>query len=282
MNIRDIKNSWIFLTVVIASLYFITGEISFLFSLENSIVTICIFFAEGISLTAVIIFGKRAILGVFLGQLILALNGGLSFGSSVGISLVNSIELVIALVVLEKYNFDRRLLRIRDLNILFLTIIFVLQPFSSFFGNMVLLSSSVIESSNFFESLFSWWFGNLMGQLLIVPMLLSIYQNIRQIYISKTLLVVLLFITINYAFIVLLDIENIALLFSFMIPLVILISRHDGLYYAGISILVIAITSLYTSKIGVGIFTSGSITDNLININFYILAHIVIIYTHGI
>jgi len=280
--LKFIQNDMFILTISMTLLYFITGKISFYFSLENSIVTICIFFAEGISLVSAMIFGKRAILGVFIGQFLLAFDGGLGIFSSLGISTINSIELVIALYIFKKYNFDMRLLKLRDLNILFITIIFVLQPFSSFFGNIVLLSSSVIDISDYPMSLFSWWFGNTMGQLLIVPMILAIYNNIENTTISKIIWIVILFVTLNYSFIILLHIENIALLFSFMIPLVLLVSRYDGLYYAGISIFIIALTSLYSAKIGVGIFSNDTMQNNLININFYILAHIVILYTHGV
>jgi signal transduction histidine kinase len=279
---REFKGSWIFATMILALLYFIAGKISFYFSLENSIVTICIFFAEGISLTSAILFGRRAIAGVFIGQFLLAFSGELSLISSIAIAMINSIELLIALYIFKRYKFDKKMSTIRDLRILFLTIIVVLQPFSSFFGNLVLLGASSVDSSNFLESLFSWWFGNIMGQLLVVPMLLAIYNNLRDTTISKIIWVIVLFITINYSFIILLHIDNIALLFSFMIPLVLLVSRYDGLYYAGISVFVIAITSLYSAKIGMGIFANSSMVDNLININFYILAHIVILYTHGI
>ena len=282
MNIKSITNNYMSLTIVIALLYFITGKISFFFSLENSIVTLCIFFAEGISLASVILFGRKAILGVFIGQFLLALNSDLSFLSSFGVAIINALELLIAFNIFTRYNFDKQMLTIRDLKILFLTIIFVLQPFSSFFGNIVLLSSSALDLSSFLWSLFSWWFGNTMGQMLIVPMILAIYQYREQARVLKILLIVLTFVILNYSLIILLDIHNIALLFSFMIPLVLLVSRRNGLYYAGISVFVIAVTSLYTSKLGIGIFASESITDNLININFYILAHIIILYTHGI
>lgn len=270
------------LTITIALLYFASAKISFYFSLDNSIVTICIFFAEGISLASAIIFGKRAVIGVFVGQFLLALDGGLGIASSLAIATTNSTELLIALYIFKKYDFDIRLLRLRDLNILFITIIFVLQPFSSLFGNAVLLISGVIEISEYSTSLFSWWFGNMMGQLLIAPMILAIYNNIDDTTIPKTLWIMMLFVTLNYSFIILLHIENIALLFSFMIPLVLIVSRYDGLYYAGISVFIIAITSLYSAKIGIGIFSNDTMQNNLININFYILAHIIILYTHGV
>ncbi len=277
-----LRENILLLTITMAILYFVSGKISFYFSLENSIVTICIFFAEGISLAFVILFGKRAILGVFIGQLLLALSNGLHPLSSIAISTINSTELLLALYILRRYNFDRRLLKLRDLHILFLTIAFILQPFSSILGNLVLISSSIIDLSSMPNSIFAWWFGNTMGQLLITPMVLVLYKNIKEIRISKTIWVIVSFFIFNYSFIRLLDIENVVLLFSFMIPLVLLVSRNDGLYYASISLFVITLTSLYTAKMGLGIFANDTIVNNLININFYILAHILILYMHAV
>jgi len=277
-----LRENTILLSITMAIFYFVSGKISFYFSLENSIVTICIFFAEGISLAFVILFGKRAIIGVFIGQLLLALSNGLHPISSIAISSINSIELLIALYVFRRYRFDRRLLKLRDLHILFLTITFILQPFSSILGNIVLLSSSIIDLHSMPSSIFAWWFGNTMGQLLVTPMILVLYSNIKKANIFKTIWIVVVFFIFNYSFITLLNIENVVLLFSFMIPLVLLVSRKDGLYYASISIFVIAVTSLYTAKMGLGIFANDTVANNLININFYILALVLILYIHGI
>jgi len=249
---------------------------------KNSIVTISIFFAEGIALASVLILGKKALMGIFLGQLILALSSDLSISASIFISIINTTEAFLALKVLKYFNFNIQFKKIKDLYTLFLVIIFILQPFSALFGNFVLLSSSIIEPSHFFQSFFSWWFGNAMGQFLATPLILFIYANYKKIKIFKLFIYGLFFATLNYLLIDVLLIENLALLLSILVPLVMLLSRYEGLCYTLFAILMIALTSLYATTLNIGIFTKGLPIDNLININFYILAHILISLINGI
>jgi signal transduction histidine kinase len=77
-------------------------------------------------------------------------------------------------------------------------------------------------------------------------------------------------------------IDNLALLLSVIVPLVMLLGRYEGLEYTLFAILMIALTSLYTTTNDIGIFSNSSAMDNLININFYILAHILISLINGI
>ncbi|NPA60014.1 MAG: GHKL domain-containing protein [Epsilonproteobacteria bacterium] len=268
--------------LLVAIFYFLSGKISFYLSMENSIVTISIFFAEGVALASVLLFGKKVLPGVFLGQLILAISSDLNTTASILISIVNTAEAFIALRLLTALKFDIKFNKIRDLYILFLVIMFVLQPFSALFGNLVLLSSSVIEPIEFFKSFFSWWFGNVMGQFLVTPMLILLYINYKSVNILKFLLYGLFFAVFNYTLIGIFMIDNLALLLSIMVPVIMLHSRYNGLCYTLFAILMIALTSLYTTTIGLGIFANSAPIDNIININFYILAHILISLINGV
>lgn len=280
-TINHTLKSKYFPAFVVAILYFFLGKISYYFALEYSIVTISIFFSEGIALAAVIIYGKRVIPGIFFGQFFLALSVGGAFTPAFLIALTNSFEALLAIWFLKKMKFDKRFFRLKDVYILFAAIIFILQPFSSFFGSLILKSFSIITDS-FMDILFAWWFGNIMGQLLMVPMILLLYENKHKLSSINIIFVSILFIVLNYFFICILHIDNIALLFSVMIPLIMLLSRSMGLHYAGIAVLAITISSLYMSRVNIGIFTDNTTVNNLININFYILAHIIILYIHGV
>jgi len=268
-------------SIAIMVLYFIMGKLSFYFAFESSIVTITIFFPEGIALASVLLFGKKVIPGIFLGQFILALNMGLDSAPAFFIAMTNALEAMLALYVFQKLHFNKRLLTLKDIYLLFFLILFILQPFSALLGTLTLQIFSLIKDS-FFHTMFIWWFGNSMGQLLLVPMLLIVYENRKKITIRDMTLTVILFSVSNYYLITVLEVDNIALLLSIMIPMIILVARYIGLHYAGIAVLVITISSLYMSRIGIGIFTTDTTLNNLININFYILAHIVIVYIHGV
>jgi hypothetical protein len=137
---------------LMAFLYFLFGKLSFIISSDNQIVTIVIFFAEGISLAGALIFGRAIIMGVFLGQLLLAISSNLAFIPSLLISAINAIELFIAIYLFDKFNLKRSLDSLRDVFGLSILILFVLQPFSAIFGNLVLYIFDIVSTQKLFYS----------------------------------------------------------------------------------------------------------------------------------
>ncbi len=275
-------NKDMFKILLIAILYFIGGKISFYLSLENSIITLSIFFAEGIALASVLLFGKKVLVGIFLGQLILALSSDLNTFASIFIATINTLEALMAINIFKFFDFDNNFNKIKDLYILFLVIMFILQPFSALFGNLVLLASSIIEPNEFIKSFFSWWFGNVMGQFLVTPLILLLFNDYKSINFLKLAIYGLFFAILNYTLISIFMINSLALLLSIIIPIIMLLGRYEGLCYSLFAILMIALTSLYTTHIDVGIFSNSTPTNNIININFYILAHILISLINGL
>jgi integral membrane sensor domain MASE1 len=166
-------------TLFIAAVYFALGKLSFLDASQNSIITIVIFTAEGFALASAILYGKKVWPGIFIGQFLLAVSMDMQILPAMGIAAVNSVEAVIAVVLFEKFKLNKSLTTKRDVVGLAMLILFVLQIFSALFGNIILLSSSIITGNQFLSSFFSWWFGNSMGQLLVTPFLLydGIYND---------------------------------------------------------------------------------------------------------
>jgi integral membrane sensor domain MASE1 len=270
-----------FITLFVAIGYFLAGKLSFSLLHMHNIVTIVIFASEGIAFASALFFGKKVWLGIFLGQFILAQSTGLPFFPSLEISAINAIEIIIGVILFDKYQFNRRLISLKDVLGLLLIIIFVLQPFSAFFGNMVLLMHHITTTQNYISSLFSWWFGNIMGQLLFTPSILLLLLNHKKISIPQYLLYGLSFAIFLYIIEIELALENLSLLLSFTIPVVILIVSKKGLTYGTLLTNMVAIVSSYSVYLGVGAFSLASTIDNVININFFILAHISVAFIAG-
>jgi signal transduction histidine kinase len=267
----------------ITLLYFLSGKLSLYLSVENSVISLAIFFAEGISLAAVLIYGKNVWPGIFIGQMILSLSTGMDIAPALYIAAVYSSEAILAYYLFNYFQFDRELNTLFDLYLLFALIIFVLQPFSALFGNLGLVMFSVNDASMFLANLFSWWFGNMVGQVLVVPMLLVLYRERDSINYRLFRLVNLFFILFCYLIFFFSPIKNLTLLLSITIPLVILIMANTGFVYAMSSILILTLASLLSMHLGVGPFiTASDSIDNLFNISFYIFAHIFVIYVHGV
>ena len=274
------KSSYFIQLTIIALTYYVAGTLSFSISNENNIVTIVIFASEGISLAGTLIYGKRILPAIFIGQFFLAYNS-MSMTTALGVATINSLEVILAYKLFYYFKLNRELSTLKDVLGLIALITFILQPFSAILGNSILLYSSVITTDEFFNTLFSWWFGNTMGQILFTPMLLLLYLHYKDEELIEITLVALFFIAISYFFQILIPIHNLSLLLSITLPLILFLSSYRGLHYATFATTVIALTSVYFTHLGIGSFVQGKLIDNIINLNFYFLSQMLLVLIVG-
>lgn len=272
----------IFRNIIIALLYFITGKISFMLFTQDAIVTLNIFIPEGIALACVLIYGPKIIPGIFLGQFLLAIN--VSLFASIGIAISNSLEAFIAYKLFNYFRLNKELISIRDYIGLLLLIILILQPFSAIFGNLVLLIGGISSVKNIFQDIFFWWFSNSLGQLFMTPMILLYYFNRSKFdifKIIKNISIILFFGILNYILQVKLGINNVALLLALTLPITIYLSTIN-ICCATLAVLSLVLTTLYFFHMNEGSFVGNTKVNDIININFFILNHIILVPLIGI
>lgn len=262
--------------ILMAAIYFIAGKLSFLISVESAIVTIVMFAAEGFALAGILIFGKRLWLGIFIGQFLIGYSVDMGVLASLSIASINSLEAILAFYLFNRFKLDRSLLRLKDIVGLSALIFLVLQPFSSLLGNSALLGFDIIDRSNYFESIFSWWFGNSMGQLLITPFLLYFYSKYKDTNIFEFIANTIFFLVLGYISIIYLDIRYLALLLSVTMPFVIYISSTKDLHYATFGVIIIALISIGSTHLNIGLFSGEDLTNNIVSLNFYILSQMLL------
>jgi signal transduction histidine kinase len=261
-------------------IYLLSGKLSLSILEEHNIVTVVIFFSEGFALAAAIIYRINILPGIFLGQFFLGIKI-LGLVPSLGIAFINTIEALIAIQLFYKFNLNRKLKETKDIFGLIILIIFILQPFSAILGNITLLLFSIITWDEYFYSLFSWWFGNSMGQILLTPMLLYLYAYLKKKDILEFSLVGLFFGLFSYLFQVIVPIHNTSLLLSVTLPPILYLSSVRGLHYATFSIVIIALITLYLTHYQMGVFIQGTAINNIINLNFYFLSQILLVLIIG-
>jgi len=268
------------LVVLLAFLYFITG----IFSLELlngvNIVNLGIFAPEGIALAFALYFGKRVIPGIFIGQFILAYSNDVNIFAIFEISLINSLEAFLAIILFSKFKINNKLEHLRDVLALIIMIVFVLQTFSAFFGSMALLAHTPLVFSQLKDTLFSWWFGNLMAQILITPFLLLFFTHYKKIDFFNYFLYALVYGL--YSCSLELFIGNPFLLLALNIPIIIYISEYKGIIYGALMSVILALVTSCSIYVGINIFQSNSMSENIINYNLFVLVHAVIILVVGI
>jgi signal transduction histidine kinase len=278
---RSVDLTSIIMILVMALLYFMTGKISLGIASENYIVTIVIFAAEGFALAGVLIFGKKVLPGIFLGQFVLALSEHIPVLPAMGVSAVNTIEAFIAWNIFQYFQFNKRLRHPKELFTLFFTIAFVLQPFSALSSTFILYLSSIVKPEDFLSTLFSWWFGNTLGQMLWTPLLLLLYTERKKIHYLELFLFILLFLLYAWLVFTILPIDNLSISIILTLPIAVYVTIKKGLLYASVMIVILAMVSILSTYMHTGIFSRMSMMDNIININFYILSHILIVLGIG-
>jgi len=264
-------------------LYFLAGLLCFTIYRQDSVVTLTAFLPEGFALAGVLIYGPRIIPGIFLGQLLLALNTGIGWLPAGGIALVNSLEALIAYRLSRSAQLDIQLKSVRDLMLLVGMILLILQPFSSILGNGILYLTGLEPLSALKSNLFFWWFGNVLGQLLITPFLLLIYSSYQRIKLSRLVAYTLGMALLTYLMLVPLDIHSLPILMMITIPLLVYCIYHDMLYGLGAT-LGLALSTLWITHTGQGPFTyqTQEPLQALLNLNFFILSNLFLALFVGI
>ncbi len=266
----------------IALTYFLAGNLSYAISPENSMVSIVIFFAEGIALASAILLGKRVWVAILIGQFLLAYYHGMIWQASLGIAIVNSLEAILAVVFFQKLNLNKNLSTFRDIFWLIVIIILILQPFSAVFGNIILMKYHIIESSQYFQSAFFWFIGNTMGQLLITPTILLMYTNIRKKDITMVLIVASVSAILSYLLLVIYPITNPLLLLGITIFPTLSLSYRMGVHYGAFATVIIHFVLLILTHNGMGVvFIKDSPIDNIINLNSYFFFQILLVLLFG-
>ena len=270
------------LIIILGLLYLITGKISLELLSGHEIVNVGVFTPEGIALAFAIYYGTKIWPGIFIGQFLLAYSNSMGFLTSFEVSVINSLEAILASTILTKLNFNKNLISFRDFFTLFLAITVILQPFSAILSNIFLVLNNHISSDEYFISTFSWWFGNVMGQFLFTPFVLLLFRYIKKINTKKFIIITIFFTLYVVILNLILKIENPFLLISLTLPVIIIILSYKGIFYGSLLSVIVSIIASISAYKNIGAFSINDDFTNALNYNLFILAHILIVLTVGI
>lgn len=249
--------------LLLAASYFVFGHASFLAQVDDVLVTPVLFAPEGIALAMALLFGVSVWPGVFFGQLALALSRGLALWPAASISVINSAELVLAVLLFRALKLDAGLPRARDLTGLLLLIFLVLQPFSATVGNATLWASGIVDRPALVSSWLNWWIGNSFGQMIVTPLLLALFKGGRTNrqtagdFLVPLLVIMPAFWAADY----LLRWTGVSSLVVIFAPILILLAIYRGLAAVCMGALLIALGALYATSHAFGPFVSENRAD---------------------
>lgn len=259
-------------TLVVAFLslsYFLLGKLSFSLHAPDNLATPAIFYSEGVALAAAILIGPQAGIGVFFGQLVLALTSDLNPIPAVLISTSNALEAVIAAFAVKRLNIKIELSRIEDFVKLIFLILCILQPFSAILGNLIITfsaSKEIFDLDHFINTTASWWSGNSIAQILVAPILLNLFSNKQALKFSAfDLLPSVILIGLSCTVFIFEWIPA-SLAFSILLPTLLWLAYQQHLAALGISLLLGVTIATAGTSLGLGPFAK-SMPDSILGLN---------------
>ncbi len=173
--------------LLIIVLYIIAGSLSFLIPVDSEYVS-PIFLPAGIALASIIIFGKRALWGIWIGSFLLNIFHGIinenfsgnHFFPQLIIGAVIALGTVMGSIA-GQFVITRASNGLHPFhNVPTVLILLFLGPITfstttSLIGIICLKFSSNIETADIWLAFQTWWLGDLIGIVLITPLILSLF-----------------------------------------------------------------------------------------------------------
>jgi signal transduction histidine kinase len=126
----------------------------------------------GIGLAALLLFGPEMCVAVFAGALIANLTTSIAPGAAVAIAIGNTAEALLGWWLLRRLGFRNALERVRDVIALVVGAAAVSTLVSASVGTLTSLVAGAISVSAFAQHWSIWWLGDMMGDLIVTPLVL--------------------------------------------------------------------------------------------------------------
>ncbi len=224
----------------------------------------------GIGLAVLLLFEARLWPGISLGVLLGSLLTGAPFSLALGLAVGNTIEALLAVFILKRiFTLHNELDRVQD--VISLVIVSLLcTTIGASIGSTTLMMLGFSQWQDFWPIWLTWWIGDLLGALVIAPLLLAwISSNTihpkRRSYIEGGILVVLLAVITWFVFS---SAPPVGVLHQAMIyvifPFVIWAALRFGQRGATITIAMVSGIAIWGTSQGMGPFSLASKNDGLV------------------
>ncbi|GEM_PF-3457303 len=127
---------------------------------------------SGIALAVILLWGFRYWPAIFIGAFANSLYIGSTVPVALGIGLGNALEAVLAGYFIRRKEFHTSLNRLQDI-LKFITFTSIATAIGAFIGSTSLLLSGIISDSAYNLAWRTWWLGDVLGVLVVTPLLLT-------------------------------------------------------------------------------------------------------------
>lgn len=223
----------------------------------------------GIALAAIFLYGNRYWPAVALAAFTVNFTTGAPLFVAAGIALGNTLEAVVGAQLLRRFDFDPALERVRDVITLVLLAAFASTLISATIGTLSLLVGGIVTRDTLFVTWTSWWVGDMMGALLVTPVLLVWRGRYKQpLPISRLAAAVsialVLVVASTFVFRASFMAGSRPFAFTYLIfPFLLWLSLRYGQRGSTSAMLIISIVAVWITIIEFEVSAEGSLSDNL-------------------
>jgi signal transduction histidine kinase len=189
--------------VLLAALYIAAGRFGLGLDAVSGFATL-VWAPSGIALAFLLHFGLRLWPGVAAGALVVNLWAGAPPVAALAIAAGNTLEPVIAVLLMRRLCFGG-MLRVRDALMLFAVAAVFSTTISATIGTLSLTFTGVVPGDRFGITWLSWWLGDAIGDLIVAPLLITWMMSgphriARSRWLEAAALLVVLVITSFFVF----------------------------------------------------------------------------------
>lgn len=165
--------------LVLAAVYVVTAKFGIEQPVAHGVIT-PVWAPSGIAIAALLAFGPRLWPGIALGAFIANATSDISIAAALGICVGNTAEALVAAFLLNRVGFRIAMERVRDVIAFVALGAIVSTAISATFGVTSLSLAGDAVGSDYLQEWLLWWFGDLIGALLVAPMILVWISHIRR------------------------------------------------------------------------------------------------------
>ena len=182
---RVLRGAWaldrrnVLRVVGVAIAYYVTAQLSLGLAVVEENIT-PLWPPTGIAVAAMFLFGKRVWPGILAAAFLVNVPINDDMWAAVTTAVGNTLAPLLAVVLLERFRFDRRIRRLTDAVTIVWTAL-VAMTVSATFGSVTLLIEGVITGTELPAAWSAWWAGDAMGVLVVAPLLLTVPDTAREL-----------------------------------------------------------------------------------------------------
>jgi signal transduction histidine kinase len=157
--------------LVLAGVYVGAAKLGLALRVAHGVIT-PVWAPTGLAIAALVLFGTRLWPGVAIGALVANATSGVSVPVATGIAVGNTLEALTATYLLRRVGFDGALARARDVLLLVAVACLAATTVSATIGTVTLAVSGNTAWRTYGDDWLLWWFGDLIGALVVTPLVL--------------------------------------------------------------------------------------------------------------